>query len=87
MAQPQNRNNNAVNDGRRTATMAGRNVTGTQRPEFQITYIYKLDIPQLLMVKLDQERVDNGAQCTTCLETFILNEEVAKLKCQVLHTE
>jgi hypothetical protein len=41
MAQPQNRNNNAVNDGRRTATMAGRNVTGTQRPEFQITYIYK----------------------------------------------
>jgi hypothetical protein len=49
--------------------------------------IFKLDIPQLPMVKVDQERVDNGVQCTTCLETFTLDEKVAKLKCQVSHTE
>jgi hypothetical protein len=39
------------------------------------------------MIKVDQERVDNGDQCTTCLETFNLNEKVAKLKCEVSHTQ
>jgi hypothetical protein len=50
---------------------------------FKITLLYKIDIPQLVMVKVDQERVDDGAQCTTCLETFELDEDVAKLDCQV----
>jgi hypothetical protein len=35
------------------------------------------------MVKIDQERVDAGAECTTCLEKFNLDEDVAKLDCQV----
>jgi hypothetical protein len=58
----------------------------TKMENFIITYLYKIDIPELPMVKVDQERVDNGAQCTTCLETFNLGEDVAKLKCQVSHT-
>jgi hypothetical protein len=41
------------------------------------------DTPQLPMVKVDQERVDSGVQCTICLETFILDEDAAKLDCQV----
>jgi hypothetical protein len=49
----------------------------------KIIYISNIDIPQLAMVKVDQERVDDGAQCTTCLETFELDEDVAKLDCQV----
>jgi hypothetical protein len=89
MAQQQNRNNNDVNDARRTATMAGRNVGGNQKVSYLLNNlcIYKIEDPQLPMVKVDQERVDNGAKCTTCLETFTLDEEVAKLKCQVSHTE
>jgi hypothetical protein len=35
------------------------------------------------MVKVDQEHVDDEAQCTTCLETFELDEDVAKLNCKV----
>jgi hypothetical protein len=46
-------------------------------------YDFNIDIPQLAMVKVDQERVDDGAQCTICLETFNLDEDVAKLDCQV----
>jgi hypothetical protein len=68
MAQPQNRNNN---EG------------GIKNVYFKIIYISNIDIPQLAMVKVDQERVDDGAQCTTCLETFELDEDVAKLDCQV----
>jgi hypothetical protein len=55
----------------------------TQKCYFKITLFYKIDIPQLVMVKVDQERVDDGAQCTTCLETFELDEDVVKLDCQV----
>jgi hypothetical protein len=57
----------------------------TKKENLKITYtgIFKIDDPQLPMVKVDQEHVDSGAQCTTCLETFHLDEDVAQLKCQV----
>jgi hypothetical protein len=82
MAPPQNSNNNAVNDDLLTATMAALNVEGIHKESLNNLY-FQIDNSQLAMVKVDQERVDDGSQCTTCLETFNLNEDVAQLKCQV----
>lgn len=39
------------------------------------------DIKRIPMVKVTQKHVENGTQCTTCMETFNLGEDVAKLNC------
>lgn len=40
------------------------------------------DLRRLPMTNVTQEHVDNGTQCTTCMDTFALAEEVAQLDCR-----
>uniref|UniRef100_A0A914I4I0 RING-type domain-containing protein n=1 Tax=Globodera rostochiensis TaxID=31243 RepID=A0A914I4I0_GLORO len=47
----------------------------------QPTRLTPEDIAKLPMSKVMQKQVDNGTQCTTCMETFVLDETVAKLDC------
>lgn len=39
------------------------------------------DLKSLEKTEITQENVDNGAQCTTCMENFSLAEPVIKLPC------
>ncbi|KAL7079947.1 hypothetical protein ACQ4LE_000209 [Meloidogyne hapla] len=48
----------------------------------QNTVLRPEDIKRLPMTKVTQEHVDKGTQCTTCMETFTLGEEVAQLNCK-----
>uniref|UniRef100_A0A183CL68 RING-type domain-containing protein n=1 Tax=Globodera pallida TaxID=36090 RepID=A0A183CL68_GLOPA len=50
---------------------------GAQQP----TRLTPEDIAKLPMCKVVQKQVDNGTQCTTCMETFVLDETVGKLDC------
>jgi len=39
------------------------------------------DIEHLPTANVTKEQFENGVQCTTCMETFLENEEVVKLNC------
>ncbi|MFH4976133.1 hypothetical protein AB6A40_002842 [Gnathostoma spinigerum] len=39
-------------------------------------------LPNIPITAVDQKQVDSEAQCTTCMEIFKLNEQVAQLNCQ-----
>ena len=53
------------------------------RKKIIIYYWPCLDISNLLKMKINDKQVSEGMQCTTCIETFKLGEEVAMLGCLV----
>uniref|UniRef100_A0A915N4I5 RING-type domain-containing protein n=1 Tax=Meloidogyne javanica TaxID=6303 RepID=A0A915N4I5_MELJA len=48
----------------------------------QNTALRPEDIKRLPITKVTQEHCEKGTQCTTCMETFALDEEVAQLNCK-----
>uniref|UniRef100_A0A915DNU6 RING-type domain-containing protein n=1 Tax=Ditylenchus dipsaci TaxID=166011 RepID=A0A915DNU6_9BILA len=40
------------------------------------------DLSRIPMTEVTAKQVENGTQCATCMDTFALNEKVAKLDCQ-----
>ncbi|CAD5209746.1 unnamed protein product [Bursaphelenchus xylophilus] len=45
----------------------------------------KAEIKRLPMTNVTQIHVDNGTQCTTCMDTFDLGQEVAQLDCKHIY--
>jgi len=46
------------------------------------------DLDLLKKANIEQDQVDKGIQCTTCIETFKLGEDVIKLDCNhVFHQD
>lgn len=46
------------------------------------------EVTRIPMIKVTQFHVKKGSQCTTCMEAFVLEEEVARLNCQhIFHRE
>lgn len=43
--------------------------------------LQKQEAQRVPITNVTQKQVDNGAQCTTCMDTFNLDEEVAQLNC------